>query len=115
MRTKLFVSITVIVLFFVLVGGAYARYGANQALAPEATVGTGFMFQGQLKSDGNAVTASCDMTFGLFDDALSGAQVGSAIAATIPVTNGQFSVMLNSGGEFGPGAFNGWPAGCRWR
>lgn len=111
MRTKLVILFVSLILLLGLAGGAYARYGADQPTAPAAAVGTGFTFQGQLKDAGGPVTGSCDMTFGLFDDALAGTQIGSLIAATVPVSNGQFTVMLNSNGEFGASAFDG---NARW-
>ena len=68
------------------------------------------MFQGQLKSAGSAVTGNCDMTFSLYDDAWQ-ARRSAALFRDSPGDQRQFSVMLNSGGEFGANAFNGY---ARW-
>jgi hypothetical protein len=38
--------------------------------------GTGFTYQGQLRKNGAPVNAACAFTFGLFDAAAGGAQVG---------------------------------------
>lgn len=71
--------------------------------APQAPLGSGFTYQGQLKQNGAPVNATCDMAFRLYDAATSGAQVGSPITTTVPVTNGLFTVAL----DFGVSAFTG--------
>lgn len=68
-----------------------------------SALGTGFIYQGQLKSDGAPVTAECQMAFRLYDQASGGSQVGSAITSTVPVADGLFVVNL----DFGGGAFTG--------
>jgi Chaperone of endosialidase len=78
---------------------------------PQIVSGSGFTYQGQLKQGGGAVTDVCDMAFGLYNAASGGAQLGTAITTTVPVTAGLFTVVLNSGGEFGANAFNG---DARW-
>jgi hypothetical protein len=47
------------------------------------------------------------MNFGLYDAASAGAQVGGEINATVPITDGLFTVVLNESGEFGDSAFTG--------
>lgn len=75
--------------------------------------GTGFTFQGRIEQDGVPHTGSCDLQFALFEDAVASAQVGSAetIASPVTVTNGLFSVIVNSTGAFGNEAFSG---DARW-
>ena len=73
------------------------------------TLGTGFTYQGQLKDTGGSpVTATCAFQFTLWD-ALSGStQVGGISTVTgVSVVNGYFTAQVNTGGEFGTGAFNG--------
>lgn len=111
MRTRMFLTIVVIVVLLTSVGGATARFGAKAPAAPQTAVGAGFTFQGQLKNAGGVVSGNCDMTFRLFDDAATSVQIGSTITATVPVSNSLFTVMLNSNGEFGVNAFNGY---ARW-
>ena len=111
MRTKLLLSIVLLILLLGTVGGAYAYYDVNQKNVTEAAVDTGFIFQGQLKSAGSPVAGNCEMTFQLFDDGAAGTQIGNSIATTVPINNSLFTVMLNSNGEFGANAFNG---SARW-
>lgn len=81
----------------------YAKSVARPT-APQVALGTGFIYQGQLKSNGNPVTGDCDMAFRLYDDdAPGGSQVGAALTTTVPVTDGLFSVQL----DFGTGGFTG--------
>ena len=111
MRTKLSLSLVVIILLLATVSGANARFGATAPSAPQAAVGAGFTFQGQLKNAGAPVNGNCDMTFRLYDAAATGAQIGSTITTTVPVSNSLFTVMLNANGEYGANAFNG---DARW-
>jgi predicted secreted protein len=111
MNTRLMLSLVVIVVLLTSVGGATAHSGANAPAAPQAAVGSGFTFQGQLKNAGATVNGSCAMTFRLYDAAAAGAQIGSTITATVPVSNSLFTVMLNANGEYGANAFNG---DARW-
>jgi len=80
---------------------------SESAPAPQAAMGTAFTYQGQLKSGGAPVTADCEMTFRLYNDAVVGSQVGSAITTTVPITDGLFTVEL----DFGSDAFGG---DARW-
>ena len=77
--------------------------------ASPAQLGDGFTYQGQLKdSGGNPIDDTCDFTFGLWDAESAGTQVGSdSVVTGVAVTNGYFAVNVNSGGEFGAGAFAG--------
>jgi hypothetical protein len=83
-------------------------------LAPEAGLGTGFTYQGQLKKNGAPVNASCDVTFSLWDAAGSGSPPtggnpigGDQTVNGVTVSNGLFTVTLNEAGQFGANAFNG--------
>lgn len=73
----------------------------SQPDAPQAT--TAFTYQGRLERAGGLVSADCDMQFELFDAAQGGSQVGTTIAATVPVTQSLFTVEL----DFGAASFNG--------
>lgn len=73
---------------------------------PAALAGTGFTYQGQLKNGGALVNSTCEFNFGLWDDV--GAQVGNTQTVPSAVTNGLFTVQLNSSGQITTGtAFNG--------
>jgi len=82
-------------------GGAGAQGDVNIA----ATVSSKISYQGVLKENGQPVTGSRDMTFALYSDDNCTTQLGSEINATVPITNGVFSVELN----FGPTYFDGRP------
>jgi hypothetical protein len=66
----------------------------------QASLGTGFTYQGQLKSGGEPVTDDCSMAFRLYDQAMDGSQVGSAITHTVPISDGLFAVNLDFGAVF---------------
>ncbi len=75
---------------------------------PDAPLGTGFTFQGRLDKAGAPVSATCAMTFDLWDAAGGGTQVGATqSAAAVVVSDGLFTVLLNAGGQFGANAFDG--------
>jgi hypothetical protein len=77
--------------------------GTGQVGGPLAALGTAFTYQGQLKNGGNAVNGTCAMAFRLYDDPSSGTLIGGPINASVPVTNGLFTVGL----DFGSSAFDG--------
>jgi hypothetical protein len=114
-RRVLFISLTV-VLLLVLTGSYLYAQGPDPQAGPggskgglQAPLGSGFTYQGQLKdSGGNPINDTCDFTFSLWDAATAGTQVGSDGAVTgVTVTDGYFAALVNSGGEFGAGAFAG--------
>jgi hypothetical protein len=75
---------------------------------PQVLAGTGFTYQGQLKSAGGLVNRVCDFQFSLWDDASAGAQIGATQdIAAVNVNGGLFTVQLNGAGQFGAGAFSG--------
>jgi hypothetical protein len=80
---------------------------AAQAPAPQQALGTGFTYQGQLYQDGAPVDATCDMTFNLYDQLTLGSQIGPPLMATVPISDGLFTVTL----DFGSGIFDG---NARW-
>ena len=94
-----------------------AELGGVEGGMPQAPLGsgisaplnTGFTYQGQLKDGGgSAIDDNCDFTFGLWDAEAGGTQVGSDCVVTgVTVTDGYFAALVNSGGEFGAGAFAG--------
>jgi len=80
--------------------------------------GTGFTYQGRLKTGGAPLTGTADFQFSLWDAAGTGSpptggnQVGATQAVnSVAVTGGLFTVQLNAAGEFGATAFNG---DARW-
>jgi N-acetylneuraminic acid mutarotase len=84
----------------------------SQQLSIGFAQGNAFTYQGRLNSDGSPVSGSYDLAFTLFDTATGGASVGNFVLLTaVPVSNGLFTVTLNTHDEFGPTAFNG---AARW-
>ena len=80
--------------------------------APLALPATGFTYQGQLNNGGTPVDDTCGFEFQLWDALGGGAQLGSTQAVgPVSVTEGRFTVVLNTGGAFGPRAFDG---SARW-
>lgn len=98
-------------LFTALIGGGSALADAD---LPNAPLGTGFTYQGQLKdSNGNLISSTCNFRFGLWDAASGGNQVGGySDVNSIAVAQGMFTVLVNNASEFGANAFNG--SNARW-
>ena len=70
--------------------------------------GSGFTYQGHMRSGTNPASGNYDLVFGLYDYVVGGTQIGPLLTnSTIIDTNGYFVAFL----DFGPGAFNG---GARW-
>ncbi|MEP7200202.1 MAG: tail fiber domain-containing protein [Chloroflexota bacterium] len=68
------------------------------------TLGTGFTYQGQLKSSGAPVNGNCDFQFALYDALTLGARIGATqTVSSLAVTNGLFATPI----DFGAGAFTG--------
>ena len=72
-------------------------------------VGTGFTYQGRLKSGGSPYSGTCDLKFGLWDALTNGNQLGTQPLpfTNVSLTDGYFTVQLDYGG----GAFQG---DARW-
>jgi hypothetical protein len=73
--------------------------GPQGDVRAQGSLGTGFTYQGQLESGGDPVSESCSMAFRLYDQESGGNQVGSPITATVPVSDGLFTVDLDFGGS----------------
>jgi hypothetical protein len=100
----------IIVLFLALTVGAGRGYARVQgAVSASSAIGTGFTYQGQLKnSGGSPITSTCTFDFSLYDALSGGTQIGgTSTVSGVSVVNGYFTTLVNSGGEFGAGAFNG--------
>ncbi len=90
--------------------GRLAQAGGNSLsnFATQLSIGTGFSYQGYLADNGVPVNGSCHFRFELWNDEVAGSQVGSAdIIRAVPVTDGNFAVILNDSNEFGDLAFHG--------
>lgn len=73
-------------------------------LAPLAPTGTGFTYQGSLKSGGSPASGNFDFVFTLFDASSAGTQISTPVTLTNQtVTNSLFTVTL----DFGSSAFDG--------
>src|SRR5262245_25939349 len=79
------------------------------------TLGNGFAYQGQLRFNGTPVNGTADFQFTLWDAAgagcppvgglqlagTTGTPAGTSSVANVQVSNGLFSVTINTLGEFG--------------
>jgi hypothetical protein len=105
--TKIIALVVFTGVFLVLFWGLGLSMGQNeldspsQPAAPQAS--TAFTYQGRLERPGGPITASCDMQFELYNAAQAGVQVGTTIAATVPVTQSLFTTAL----DFGSASFSG--------
>jgi hypothetical protein len=103
-------ALLVVMVIMVAVGAtttltlAQGPTGTGPALAPLASPGTAFTYQGQLRNGAGVVNSTCDLEFGLWDALTLGTQVGvTQTKSAITVTNGLFSTPL----DFGASAING--------
>jgi len=81
---------------------------ASAPLLAAAPLGAAFTYQGRLDDGGQHANNLYDLTFTLHDDPVNVASVGTyIILSAVPITNGLFTVQLNTNGEFGANAFNG--------
>lgn len=69
----------------------------------QAPLGTAFTYQGQLKSEDQPYTGTCDFQFGLYDVLTGGTPLGNLTLTEVPLNEGYFTVQL----DFGAGAFMG--------
>ena len=116
-RKRVFLIILVPVVLTVLaVGYIYAQGPELPPLPqvgvggqPQAPLGGGFTYQGQLKdSGGNPIGDTCDFGFSLWDAPITGTQVGGdSVVTGVAVTNGYFAALVNGKSEFGDSAFAG--------
>jgi microcystin-dependent protein len=63
-----------------------------------ADVPNEIVYQGKLKEYGQLVTATRNIQFKIFDTQTGGTQIGTTYGGNMPVTNGQFSYVLNLSG-----------------
>jgi hypothetical protein len=107
-KSRILTAVLVISLLVLLGDGQGMAQGPGPT-GPQATLGQGFTYQGQLKdSGGNPLTNSCDFQFTLWDALTGVTQVGGISAATgVSVAKGLFTAQVNAGGEFGGTAFDG--------
>jgi hypothetical protein len=81
--------------------------GQSHAVA-QVTLDSKFTYQGRILKDGVTVDDTCDFEFSLCADAGGVTQIGmTQTIIGVAVTDGLFTVELNSGNEFGPTAFIG--------
>jgi hypothetical protein len=111
MRSKwLLVSVLLLGLLLGATAGLSMARGreSGSGAAPQALLGTGFTYQGKLNRGGSPHTGTCDLRFSLHDAQDLGSQIGSPqTIAGVNVEDGLFTVVVNSGNEFGIDAFQG--------
>ncbi len=109
-RTLFYASVLRIGLLFLLLGGMLAGAVWAQPPAPQpvshlqavaGTVTTAFGYQGRLMSGGSPANGAYDFRFSLYDAESGGQQVGSTVTMEdVPVSNGEFQVILDFGNVF---------------
>jgi hypothetical protein len=72
-----------------------------------AQISPSFTYQGELKQNGVPVDGSVGMVARLYDSATGGTLLGQQGLGDVLVSDGLFNVLLNTGSEFGPTAFDG--------
>jgi hypothetical protein len=80
----------------------------SDSITPQAFTGSGFSYQGQLRTTNGLVNGTCDLQFSLWDALTGGNQLGTSQSINgVAVSNGNFTVVLNGSNQFGADAFNG--------
>src|SRR5262245_20078099 len=91
---------------------AYGRIASCTLLATvigataTAQMSPTFTYQGEPKQRGVPVDGSVGMVARLYDSAIAGTLLGQQGLGNVPVSDGLFTVVLNTGSEFGPTAFD---------
>jgi len=115
------VSIFIGIVLLVAVGASSAR--AQESNPQDVSGGGGpglmiplFTYQGQLKNSASPVNGACDFKFSLWDmDSGGGVQIGvDDEQPAIPVTNGIFTVLLNTNAQFNPLNNSAFQGDRRW-
>ena len=99
---RILIGISMLMFLSVLAAGLSLAQGPKPEgdVSIQAAVGTAFTYQGRLKRNDEPVNDTCEMAFRLYDqEAAGGSQVGNAITATVPITNGLFTASLDFGGN----------------
>ena len=103
------------VLSIVLAAGVLAPGGLVPAQTP---MGTAFNYNGNLTNGGAPVNGTCDFEFTLWTAATGGVQLGPTLAfvggSAIAVTEGQFTVKLDFGGDPFVDPLSNPPGSARW-
>jgi hypothetical protein len=102
-------AVLLVVLLVVVPGNGRGIAQGLGPTSPQAALGQGFTYQGQLKdSGGSPLTSTCDFQFTLWDAPSSGSQVGGfSTASGVSVAKGLFTAQVNASGELGATAFAG--------
>ncbi len=100
------VSMALGLMIFGLSIGTNAQAPDKAPDAAQASVGTAFIYQGQLIQNGSPVSDTCDFQFPMYDAVSGGNYLGDA-SGTAAVKNGYFNITL----DFGVNAFQG---DARW-
>lgn len=93
-------ALSAVVIAQPMLQGPDGEESVSEPLADTAVTGdlsSGFYYQGTLTETGVPVSGNRDMEFKLYDASSSGSQVGSTISRNVPVSNGQFNVLLSWG------------------
>ncbi len=105
-------KVVALVVIFVISAVTATGWGFSYAQEPvieetavtQASVGTGFTYQGRLTDLAGPVNGTCDFRFKLWTAATGGEQAGVTVEKTsVVLTNGYFTVDL----DFGMGIFSG--------
>ncbi len=97
-------TVAVVAVLVLVTGWAYAQGTAPpRETKTEAALGTAFTYQGQLSDEAGLVDGPCDLTFGLYDDPVSGSPLGSVTKPDQRIEEGRFTALL----DFGSDVFRG--------
>ena len=92
---------TVALIILIIIG----IFGAALPIIAAPLLNNAFTYQGQIATAAGAIDGSCDLRFSLFDAETGGEPLGTGMQslASVPVSGGVFTVLL----DFGPGVFPG--------
>ena len=82
MKTSRILAVILVISLMFLFGAERGTAQEAGPSNPEAALGTGFTYQGQISKDGSPITGTCDLQFSLWNALSSGTEVGTPSTVT---------------------------------
>ncbi len=108
MKMKIVVLVGIIAMCFAA-GATMVTAQGPQPRSPQATVGTAFTYQGQLKQNGSPVNGSVSLSFKLYSTPTGGSPLGT-VNQSLNLANGLFTTQL----DFGASTSSAFDGSERW-
>lgn len=91
-------SAAALLISFASLNRASAQNGGSQnPQSPQVAAGSAFTYQGRLIKNGQPLSGTCDLQFGLWDAASGGNFLNSNTFSSVPISNGLFTGQIDYG------------------